>query len=210
MKKLLLFFFITFGLTGIANADVEYTYYCEVEGSGFYNYSESQRIDLKPTKLTFRIDRDFELDFWEDILSFNFINNEEKPTGPSKRTFFTMNDYEDYQNFNATLTDETNIFSNLVYKNGSLALTWMNKDSASFGAYFATCTEELMYVLYEDFYTVPKLRCGDLIVESQDAPTIEEIEARDWNNRRAVAVNIDLPPEDPVCIEAQKNNDLNN
>ena len=59
MKKLLLFFFITFGLTGIANADVEYTYYCEVEGSGFYNYSESQRIDLKPTKLTFRLDRDF-------------------------------------------------------------------------------------------------------------------------------------------------------
>jgi hypothetical protein len=204
MKKLLLIFFITFGLTGIANADVEYKYSCEVEGSGFYNYSESHRIDLKPSKLTFRIDRDFELYFWDDIFSFNFINNLEKTTAPPIRTFFTMNDYEDYQNFNASLADETDIFSNLVYKNGSLALTWMNKDSASLGAYFATCTEELMHVLYEDFYTVIKLRCGDLIVEE---PTIEEIEAIDYNNRRAVAANIDLPPEDPICIEAQKNND---
>jgi hypothetical protein len=204
MKKLLLIFFITFGLTGIANADVEYKYSCEVEGSGFYNYSESHRIDLKPSKLTFRIDRDFELYFWDDIFSFNFINNLEKTTAPPIRTFFTMNDYEDYQNFNASLADETDIFSNLVYKNGSLALTWMNKDSASLGAYFATCTEELMHVLYEDFYTVIKLRCGDLIVEE---PTIEEIEAMDYNNRRAVAANIDLPPEDPICIEAQKNND---
>ena len=204
MKKLLLIFFITFGLTGIANADVEYKYSCEVEGSGFYNYSESHRIDLKPSKLTFRIDRDFELYFWDDIFSFNFINNLEKTTAPPIRTFFTMNDYEDYQNFNASLADETDIFSNLVYKNGSLALTWMNKDSASLGAYFATCTEELMHVLYEDFYTVIKLRCGDLIVEE---PTIEEIEAMDYNNRRAVAAYIDLPPEDPICIEAQKNND---
>jgi hypothetical protein len=206
MKKLLLIFFITFGLTGIANADVEYKYSCEVEGSGFYNYSESHRIDLKPSKLTFRIDRDFELYFysWDDIFSFNFINNLEKTTAPPIRTFFTMNDYEDYQNFNASLADETDIFSNLVYKNGSLALTWMNKDSASLGAYFATCTEELMHVLYEDFYTVTKLRCGDLIVEE---PTIEEIEAMDYNNRRAVAAYIDLPPEDPICIEAQKNND---
>ena len=204
MKKLLLIFFITFGLTGIANADVEYKYSCEVEGSGFYNYSESHRIDLKPSKLTFRIDRDFELYFWDDIFSFNFINNLEKTTAPPIRTFFTMNDYEDYQNFNASLADETDIFSNLVYKNGSLALTWMNKDSASLGAYFATCTEELMHVLYEDFYKVIKLRCGDLIVEE---PTIEEIEAMDYNNRRAVAAYIDLPPEDPICIEAQKNND---
>ena len=53
MKKLLLIFLITFSLTGLAKED--YAYSCQVESSGFYDYSNQKRIDLKAAVLHFDI-----------------------------------------------------------------------------------------------------------------------------------------------------------
>ena len=68
MKKLLLIFLITISLTGLAKED--YAYSCKVESSGFYDYSNQKRIDLKAAVLHFDIyledleDSNFWLRFW--------------------------------------------------------------------------------------------------------------------------------------------------
>ena len=144
MKKLLLIFLITFGVTGLANA--EYSYQCETtEYSFFYHPSTQEPIAIKPTELNFGIIysdyQNWDSNHLELLFHRSPFNNTDNDT-------FIINDYEDYQNFNATLQDETNIFSNLSYENGSLILTWMNRDSASMGAYFANCIEDYLIIDY--------------------------------------------------------------
>ena len=197
MKKLLLIFFIAFGLTGLANAESEWSYYCEVGDSIIYNHSERTLIEPKPTNLFFNIDRYRVLGFGGS--PFNITDTSE----------FIINDYEDYQNFNATLANEKDIYSNLTYHNGSLALTWLYKDSASIGVYFANCTEEGMFVLYEPEFIiiemeVPVYMCGDLVVDSikPDKPDKPD-ETSVIETVKIVFIN--LEPDDPMCLEAEKN-----
>jgi hypothetical protein len=197
MKKLLLIFFVAFGLIGLANAESEWNYYCEVEDSVIYNYTEQTLIEPKPTNLFFNIDRNRVLGFGGS--PFNITDTSE----------FIINDYEDYQNFNATLANEKDIYSNLTYQNGSLALTWLYKDSASIGVYFANCTEEGMFVLYEPVLViemeVPVFMCGDLVVDFDKPDKPDKPDVREGKRYVAKPVLINLEPDDPICIEAEKN-----
>ena len=182
---------------GLANAEVEWSYYCEFGDSIIYNHSEQTLIEPKPTNLSFHIDK-YRVGFGFGGSPFNITDTSE----------FIINDYEDYQNFNATLTDETDIFSNLTYENGSLALTWMDKDSSSIGAYFANCIEYYLIIeqepdlinLVDPLRDNPVLisRCGDIAVD---------ITKSDYGGGIEVPIYIDLAPDDPLCIEAKKNND---
>ena len=197
MKKLLLIFFIAFGLTGLANAESEWSYYCEVEDSIIYNHSERTLIERKPTNLFFHIDRYYVLQF--GVSPFNITDTSR----------FVINDYEDYQNFNATLANEKDIYSNLTYDNGSLALTWMNKDSSSIGVYFANCTESYLIIDYDPepyiLIEIPIYMCGDLFVNT-DKPDKPDKPDERWEVINE-PVFIDLAPDDPLCLEAEKNND---
>jgi len=223
LKQLLLLLLITFGLIGLANA--EYIYHCETsEDSFFYNHSKQELTVLKP-QLNFDIIEPSLLLFWRSP----FINTDSKE--------FIINDYEDYQNFNATLTDEKDIFSNLTYENGSLTLTWMNKDSSSLGAYFANCSESYLIVDYDpppiiiiDGVMTMSV-CDDLTVdityeyEDEDDKLIAEGLGLGWGEKSCV-ISIDpraypdvcyksstefvlkeLVSDHPLCIEAEKNND---
>ena len=171
---------------GLANAEVEWNYYCEFDDSIIYNHSERTLIERKPTNLSFNIDR-------YSVLGFGG-----SPFNITDTSKFRINDYEDYQNFNATLANEKDIYSNLTYDNGSLALTWLYKDSASIGVYFANCIEELMFVLYEPEVPVFISRCGDIAVD---------ITKSDYGGGIEIPVYKNLAPDDPLCIEAEKNND---
>ena len=184
MKKLLLLLFLSLGFMGLANAEVEWNYYCEFDDSIIYNHSERTLIERKPTNLSFNIYRYHALGF--GVSPFNITDTSE----------FIINDYEDYQNFNATLANEKDIYSNLTYDNGSLALTWLYKDSASIGVYLANCTEEHMFALYEPD-EVPVFMCGDLAVDITKSDS--------YSGGIDIPIYIDLAPDDPICIEAVKN-----
>ena len=184
MKKILLLLVLSFGFMGLANAEVEWSYYCEVEDSIIYNHSEQTLIEPKPTNLSFHIDK-YRVGFGFGGIPFNITDTSE----------FIINDYEDYQNFNATLANEKDIYSNLTYDNGSLALTWLYKDSASIGVYFANCREELMFSLYEP--EVPVFMCGDIAVDITKSDS--------YSGGIDIPIYIDLAPDDPICIEAEKN-----
>ena len=148
MKKLLLLLLLSFGLIGLANAEWSYT--CETsEDSFFYNHSKQELAVLKP-QLYF--------DSIENVDNNSLLLFRHSPFINTDSTKFIINDYEDYQNFNATLTDEKDIFSNLTYENGSLTLTWMNKDSSSIGAYFANCSESYLIVDYFPEYIIIEIK----------------------------------------------------
>ena len=118
MKKLLLIFLITISLTGLAKED--YAYSCKVESSGFYDYSNQKRIDLKAAVLHFDI-------YLEDLEDSNFwLRFWNSPFNDQDDTQFKIIDldYDDYQNFSALLVSETNIFANLSYDNGSYWIPW--------------------------------------------------------------------------------------
>jgi len=194
MNKLLLLLLLSLGFMGLANAEYHYT--CETsEDSFFYNHSK-QEVTRLNTQLNFDIIYSDYQNWDSNYLVLNFWNSPFINTDTSE---FIINDYEDYQNFNATLADETDIFSNLTYDNGSLALTWLYKDSASIGVYFANCTEEHMFALYEP--EVPVFMCGDLVVD------FDKPDKPDERGVTEFPVYIDLEPDDPICIEAEKNND---
>ena len=188
---------------GLANA--EYNYTCEnSEDSFFYNQSKQEITALKPLPDFDIIYSDYQN--WDsNYLVLYFFNS---PFINHNYTKFKINDYEDYQNFNATLTDETDIFSNLTYDNGSLALTWMDKDYSSIGTYFANCIESYLIIEQEPDLIIledplrenPVLisRCGDIAVD---------ITKSDYGGGIEVPIYIDLAPDDPLCIEAKKNND---
>jgi len=203
MNKLLLLLLLSFGFMGLANA--EYNYTCEnSEASFFYNQSKQEITALKPLPDFDIIYSDYQN--WDsNYLVLNFFNS---PFINHNYTKFKINDYEDYQNFNATLTDETDIFSNLTYDNGSLALTWMDKDSSSIGAYFANCTESYLIIDYDPepyiLIVIPIYMCGDLVVDFDKPDEIGLIEVKDggaWYVEKPVL--IDLAPDDPICIKAK-------
>ena len=168
---------------GLANAEYEWSYYCEEGDSIIYNHSEQTLIEPKPTNLFFNIDRYRVLGFGGS--PFNITDTSE----------FIINDYEDYQNFNATLANEKDIYSNLTYHNGSLALTWLYKDSASIGVYFANCTEEGEFVLYEPEVPVMISRCGDIAVDITQSDS--------YSGGIQIPIFIDVAPDDPICIKAK-------
>jgi len=167
---------------GLANAEVEWSYDCEFGDSIIYNHSEQTLIDPKPTNLFFHIDK-YRTKFGLRDSPFNITDTSE----------FIINDYEDYQNFNAKLANEKDIYSYLTYDNGSLALTWLYKDSASIGVYFANCREEGMFALYEA--EVPVFMCGDLAVDITKSDS--------YSGGIDIPIYIDLAPDDPICIKAK-------
>ena len=199
MKKLLLLLLLSLGFMGLANA--EYNYTCEnSEDSFFYNQSKQEITALKPLPDFDIIYSDYQN--WDsNYLVLYFFNS---PFINHNYTKFKINDYEDYQNFNATLTDETDIFSNLTYENGSLTLTWMDKDSSSIGAYFANCIESYLIIEQEPDLIIledplrenPVLisRCGDIAVD---------ITKSDYGGGIEVPIYINLAPDDPICIKAK-------
>ena len=180
---------------GLANAEVEWSYYCEFGDSIIYNHSEQTLIKPKPTNLFFHIERyRTKFGLWDS--PFNITDTSE----------FIINDDEDYQNFNATLANEKDIYSNLTYDNGSLALTWLYKDSASIGVYLANCREEGMFALYEP--EVPVFMCGDLAVDFDKPDKPDKPDEPDESGvveYLVIPIYIDLAPDDPICIEAEKN-----
>ncbi|MDC3315635.1 hypothetical protein OAV81_02695 [Candidatus Thioglobus sp.] len=184
MKKLLSLLLLSFSFMGLANAESEWSYYCEVGDSIIYNHSERTLIEPKPTNLFFHIDKyRTKFGLWDS--PFNITDTSE----------FIINDYEDYQNFNATLANEKDIYSNLTYHNGSLALTWLYKDSASIGVYFANCTEEHMFALYEPEVPVMISRCGDIAVDVTESDS--------YSGGIEIPIYINLAPDDPICIKAK-------
>jgi len=192
MKKILLLLLLSFGFMGLANAESEWSYYCEEGDSIIYNHSERTLIERKPTNLFFHIDKyRTKFGLWDS--PFNITDTSE----------FIINDYEDYQNFNATLANEKDIYSNLTYDNGSLALTWLYKDSASIGVYLANCTEEHMFALYEP--EVPVFMCGDLAVDFDKPDKPDKPDESGVVEYVVIPVLINLEPDDPICIEAEKN-----
>ena len=204
MNKLLLLLLLSLGFMGLANAEYHYT--CETsEDSFFYNHSK-QEVTRLNTQLNFDIIYSDYQNWDSNYLVLNFWNS---PFINTDSTEFIINDYEDDQNFNATLADETDIFSNLTYDNGSLALTWMNKDSSSIGAYFANCTESYLIIDYDPepliLIEIPIYMCGDLFVNT-DKPDKPDKPDERWEVINE-PVFIDLAPDDPLCLEAEKNND---
>jgi len=196
MKKLLLIFLLTISLTGLAEED--YAYSCQVESSGFYDYSNQKRKDLKAAVLHFDI-------YLEDLEDSNFwLTFWNSPFNDQDDTQFKIIDidYSDYQNFSASLVSETSIFANISYDNGFLVFSWMNKGSASLGAYFAQCREDMLfYDDYKEFQEEPGI---PVLISMCDEKAVEVTESYyDGSDGIEIPIYQELNKDDPICIEAK-------